>query len=92
MEGAKRAPQVRHQTTPVATAPVGDQTPQVAEAPLVAPTTLMTETTPEDYAAEETLPEAELPMAQEPAPETTTAKAEIQIPTWNLGERIPFAP
>jgi hypothetical protein len=92
MERAERAPQVRHQTTPVATAPVVDQTPQVAEAPVIAPTTLMTEATTEDYAAEETLPEAELPMAQEPAAETTTAEAEIQIPTWNLGERIPIAP
>jgi hypothetical protein len=31
-------------------------------------------------------------MAQESAVGTTTAEAEIQIPTWNLGERIPIAP
>jgi hypothetical protein len=63
MEGAERAPQVHHPTTQVATAPMVDQTPQVAEAPVVAPTTLMTEATMEELVAEETLPEAELPMA-----------------------------
>jgi hypothetical protein len=34
----------------------------------------------------------QLLRAQAPAADLTTAEVEIQIPTWNLGERIPIAP
>jgi hypothetical protein len=43
-------------------------------------------------AEEEDLPEPKVPMAQHPIVGTTTAEAEIQILTCNLGERIPIAP
>jgi hypothetical protein len=42
-------------------------------------------------AEEEALPAEELLTAQEPTAEPAAA-IEIQIPTWNLGERIPIAP
>jgi hypothetical protein len=41
---------------------------------------------------DEALPKPELPTAQDPASGTMTAFIDIQIPTWNLGERIPIAP
>jgi hypothetical protein len=62
---------------------VGEQTPQVAEVPVV---------TTEEPAAEETLLGMQLLRAQAPTADLTTAEVEIQIPTWNLGERIPIAP
>jgi hypothetical protein len=40
---------------------------------------------------EETLPETEERPAQEPEPEPA-APSNIQVPTWNLDERIPIAP
>jgi hypothetical protein len=43
-------------------------------------------------AEEETLPESEPPTAQEPATAITAVFTNIQIPTWNLGERIPIVP
>jgi hypothetical protein len=48
--------------------------------------------TTEEPVAEETLPGTELLRAQELAADLTTTDVEIQIPTWNLGERIPIAP
>jgi hypothetical protein len=55
--------------------------------------TLTAEAAADAPAEEEALPEPELPMAQDPAAGLTTmAEEEIQIPTWNLGERIPIAP
>jgi hypothetical protein len=50
------------------------------------------EETAEAPAEEETLPESEPATAQGPATETTAAFTDIQIPTWNLGERLPIAP
>jgi hypothetical protein len=55
-------------------------------------TTPMAAATANAAAKDEALPEPELPKAQEPAAGTTTAFTDIQIPTWNLGERIPIAP
>jgi hypothetical protein len=43
-------------------------------------------------AEEEALPAEELLTAQEPTAEPTAALTDIQIPTWNLGERIPIEP
>jgi hypothetical protein len=40
----------------------------------------------------EALPASEPPAAQGSTAATTTAFTDIQIPTWNLGERIPIAP
>jgi hypothetical protein len=52
--------------------------------------TLMAEATTEPSAEEEALPEpVEL---HEPVAGTTTAEGELQIPTWDLGERIPIQP
>jgi hypothetical protein len=56
------------------------------------PTTLMAEATTEPSAEEEALPEPVQPMAHEPVAGTTTAEVELQIPTWDLGERIPIEP
>jgi hypothetical protein len=54
------------------------------------PSTLMAEATTEPSAEEEALPEpVEL---HEPVPGMTTAKLELQIPTWDLGDRIPIEP
>jgi hypothetical protein len=50
------------------------------------------EVTVEAPAEEETLPESEPPTAGEPTAATKAAFTDIQIPTWNLGERIPIAP
>jgi hypothetical protein len=63
--------------------PVSEQTPQVAEVPVA---------TTVEPAAEETLPGMQLLRVQAPAADLTTAEVEIQIPTWNLGERIPISP
>jgi hypothetical protein len=43
-------------------------------------------------AEEETLPEAEERPAQEQEAEPAAAPSNIQVPTWNLDERIPIAP
>jgi hypothetical protein len=43
-------------------------------------------------AEEETLPEAEERPMQEPEAEPATAPSNIQVPIWNLDERIPIAP
>jgi hypothetical protein len=56
------------------------------------PTTLMAEATAELSVEEEALPELVQPMAHETVAGTTTVEAEFQIPTWNLGERIPIKP
>jgi hypothetical protein len=79
LEGAERAPP-DHQTTPMAEDTADD------------PTTLMAEATREPPTEEETLPEPVQLLAYEPVAGTTTAEAEIQIPMWNLGERIPIEP
>jgi hypothetical protein len=50
------------------------------------------EVTAEAPAEEEALPESEPPTAQGPTTATTAVFTDIQIPTWNLGERIPIAP
>jgi hypothetical protein len=50
------------------------------------------EETMEAPAEEETLPESEPPTAREPTAATKAAFTDIQIPTWNLGERILIAP
>jgi hypothetical protein len=64
----------------------------MAEAMVEDQTTLMAEATTDAPAEEEALPEPELPMEPEPAAGMTMAVADIQIPTWNLGEWIPIAP
>jgi hypothetical protein len=62
----------------------------MAEETADAPSTLMAEATAEPSAKEEALPEpVEL---HEPIAGMTTAAGELQIPTWNLGERIPIQP
>jgi type IV secretory pathway VirB10-like protein len=43
-------------------------------------------------AEEETLPEAEERPAQELEADPAAAPSNIQVPTWNLDERIPIAP
>jgi hypothetical protein len=43
-------------------------------------------------AEKETLPAAEERPAQKPAAGPAAALTDIQVPTWNLGERIPIAP
>jgi hypothetical protein len=43
-------------------------------------------------AEEETLSVVEERPAQEPAAEPAAAPNDIQVPTWNLDERIPIAP
>jgi hypothetical protein len=50
------------------------------------------EETVEASADEETLPESEPPTAQGPTAAITAVFTDIQIPTCNLGERIPIAP
>jgi hypothetical protein len=50
------------------------------------------EVTAEAPAEEETPPESEPPTAREPIAASQAAVTDIQIPTWNLGERIPIAP
>jgi hypothetical protein len=50
------------------------------------------EDTVEALAEDETLPESEPPTAQGPTAATTVVFTDIQIPTWNLGKRIPIAP
>jgi hypothetical protein len=50
------------------------------------------EVTAEAPAEEETLPASEPPAAQGPTAATTMAFTDIQIPTWNLSERILIAP
>jgi hypothetical protein len=50
------------------------------------------EVTAEAPIEEETLPASEPPMAQGPIAATTAVFTDIEIPTWNLGERIPIAP
>jgi hypothetical protein len=53
---------------------------------------MMAEAIADAPAEEEALPEHERPTAQEPATGMIATEVEIQIPTWNLGERIPIAP
>jgi hypothetical protein len=65
---------------PVAVTMVSDQ---------IAPRAEVTTETP---AEEKTLPESEPPTALEPIAASQPAFTDIQIPTWNLGERIPIAP
>jgi hypothetical protein len=43
-------------------------------------------------AEEEALPAEEALLVQEPTMDPTAALTDIQIPTWNFGERIPIAP
>jgi hypothetical protein len=43
-------------------------------------------------AEEETLPEAEERPAQEQEADQAASPSNIQVPTWNLDERIPIAP
>jgi hypothetical protein len=54
--------------------------------------TMMAGPTKEAPAEEEALPEEERLTPQEPAVDMTAAFMDIQIPTWNLGERILIAP
>jgi hypothetical protein len=54
--------------------------------------TLGAEVTAEAPAEEDTLSESEPPMARELTAASQAAFTDIQIPTWNLGERIPIAP
>jgi hypothetical protein len=68
------------------------QAPPVAVTTLVDDTTLMAEATADALTEKETLPEPEPPTAQEPIAETMVALIDIQIPKWNLGERILIAP
>jgi hypothetical protein len=53
---------------------------------------LMAEATAEPSTEEEALPEPVQPIAHEPVAGTSTAEVELQIPTWDLGERIPIEP
>jgi hypothetical protein len=95
MEGAGRALQIHNPPTQVATDPVVNTTTQAEEAPVVEQTPQVTEVLvvkTEEPAAEETLLGTELRMAQELAADLTTADVEIQILTWNLGERILIEP
>jgi hypothetical protein len=64
----------------------------MAEATTDDQTTLMAEAIADPPVEEEALPKPELPMAPEPVVGKTTATTDIQIPTWNLGERISIAP
>jgi hypothetical protein len=78
-EGAERA-LTKHETPPMAETMVEDQPTLMAEAPVDA------------SAEEEALPESVLPTELEPAAGTMAAFTNIQIPTWDLGERILIAP